>query len=64
MQNVKAYLRRGTARESLRLYREALQGLSTTYQTVDGYALIFMARCQILIDDLILKFDIISLNCQ
>lgn len=28
MQNVKAYLRRGTARESLLLYKEAIKGES------------------------------------
>lgn len=32
MQNVKAYLRRGAARESLGLHTEALQGLATTHQ--------------------------------
>ena len=33
MQNVKAYLRRGAARESLGLHREALQGLATNSST-------------------------------
>lgn len=37
-QNVKAYLRRGTAREMLGYYKEAIEGLSLTHMDTTHYS--------------------------